>query len=363
MKTAPTAYIKKARRASRRRKGEEMEAVFLGAEPGEVGPDPLCRFCANGAACCLRVSSAGDYLLQNTLQIGKAYTLEMAGGLVVSARLREEPLQSRDCPSGAIPGLRTLKNLLSTAMIPLGRALYVYGGGWNWQDTGAGPQAVRVGSAPEWSAFFKVRDECYSYRDYYPAFGRNAWYYAGLDCSGYLGWTVYNTLHDKSGLPGYVGPALSMAGDFARRGWGRLLELADNSALRPGDVCSIKGHVWLCLGICRDGSILLAHSTPSESRAGCPGGGAQLSALSPAGGDRCVALNLAEKVMKRRCPAWYRRYAPVTKPYPVYTDFSGGVFRWSPEGGGVLTDPDGLSALFAEEILERLPDGAGLSCP
>lgn len=329
-----------------------MNAIFLGAEPGEAGPNPLCRFCIGGAERCLRVSSAGDFLLQNTLQIGKAYELETVNGLVSAVCPRETPRRPEGCPSGAVPGLRTLKNLLSTALVPLGRALYVYGGGWNWQDAGAGPQAVQIGPAPEWSAFFKGRDERYSYRDCYPAFGRNAYYCAGLDCSGYLGWTVYNALHDKSGLPGYVCPALQMAGDFARRGWGRLIGDADGSALRPGDVCSIRGHVWLCMGSCGDGSVLLAHSTPSDSRAGCPGGGAQLSALSPGGAARCEALLLAEAAMKRLSPEWYARYAPVTKPWAVYTDFAGGAFRWTLDGGGVLTDPEGFSALSAEKVLE-----------
>ncbi|MET0016089.1 hypothetical protein [Oscillibacter sp.] len=333
-----------------------MKAVFLGAVSEETGPDLCCRFLANRAVKCMRVSSAGNFLLQNTLQIGRAYEVDVADGLVTAVRACEILPTPPASPSGAIPGLRTLKNLLATAMTPMGRALYVYGGGWNWQDTGAGPQAVCVGSAPEWPAFFRAQNGHYCYRDFYPTGGRNSYYCAGLDCSGYLGWTVYNTLHDKSGLSGYVCPAQGMARDYARRGWGRWMEKAD--CLRPGDVCSIAGHVWLCMGTCGDGSVLLAHSTPSESRAGCPGGGVQLSALSPADADGCAALALAESVMKRLCPAWYRRYAPVQKPYAVYTDFSGGVFRWLLDGSGVLSDPDGFAALSAEEILKRLLRGA-----
>lgn len=333
-----------------------MVAVFLGALPEETGPDPRCHFRVGGVERCLRVSSAGNFLLQNTLQIGRAYELEVTCGLVTAVRpCRKRPPKAS--PSKAVPGLRTLKNLLATAITPLGQALYIYGGGWNWQDTGAGPQAACIGPAPEWSAFFRAQNGYYCYRDCYPAGGRNSYYYAGLDCSGYLGWTVYNTLHDKSGLPGYVCPARRMARDLTRRDWGRWMERADG--LCPGDVCSMAGHVWLCMGICGDGSILLAHSTPSESRVGCPGGGVQLSALSTAAGaDGCAALALAEDTMKRLCPAWYRRYAPVQKSYAAYTDFSGGVFRWTLDGSGVLTDPDGYAALSAAEILKRLSGGA-----
>lgn len=268
--------------------------------------------------------------------------------------------ESTGCPSGVVPGLRTLKNLLTTALVPMGSALYVYGGGWNREDTGAGPQAVRIGLAPEWCAFFRAQNKCYFYRDYYPVLGRNVYYYAGLDCSGYLGWTVYNTLHDQDGLPGYVYSAAEMAGNFARRGWGSLTEIGEGNALCPGDICSIAGHVWLCMGTCGDGSVLLAHSTPSDSRAGCPGGGVQLSALSPGNSDCCEALALAETVM-RRCSAWYARYAPVRKPWEVYTAFSGGVFRWALDGG-VLTDPEGVAALSAGEVLSQIFGGTGISC-
>ena len=40
------------------------------------------------------------------------------------------------------PGERTLFSLLCAAMQPLGTTLYVYGGGWNLDDTGAGREAV-----------------------------------------------------------------------------------------------------------------------------------------------------------------------------------------------------------------------------
>ncbi len=266
----------------------------------------------------------------------------------------------RRCPSGAVPGLRTLKNLLTTALTPLGSALYVYGGGWNQKDTGAGPQAVHIGLAPEWCGFFRAQSRCYSYRDYDPVSGENVYYYAGLDCSGYLGWTVYNTLHDRDGLPGYVCSAVSMAGDFARRGWGCLVEAGEEIPLRPGDICSITGHVWLCMGTCDDGSVLLAHSTPSHSRAGCPGGGVQLSALSLNHSNCCDAMALAETVM-RRCPAWYSRYAPVKKPWEVYTAFSGGVFRWALDGG-ILTDPEGFNNLSAGAVLSRIFGGTERAC-
>ena len=48
-------------------------------------------------------------------------------------------------PVSGTPGKRTLKNYLQTAMNPVGTALYVYGGSWDWQD-------VNSSGADHWSA-------------------------------------------------------------------------------------------------------------------------------------------------------------------------------------------------------------------
>ncbi|MDD6810458.1 MAG: hypothetical protein PUD93_01120 [Lachnospiraceae bacterium] len=47
---------------------------------------------------------------------------------------------------------------------------------------------------------------------------------------------------------------------------------ATTSEFHPGDVFSIRGHVWICVGTCEDGSILILHSTAAESRTGQPRG-------------------------------------------------------------------------------------------
>lgn len=48
---------------------------------------------------------------------------------------------------------RTLQNLLKTALMPVGIALYVYGGGWNRQDTGSGNTAMHIGLPQSWIDF------------------------------------------------------------------------------------------------------------------------------------------------------------------------------------------------------------------
>lgn len=335
-----------------------MNAVYLGMIPQTSSEPLLHKFCVDGIVRKWQVAAVCDFLLQNTLEIGQTYSIRLNGCCVIGV----QPCKHLSCfPPPSVqgtPGLRTLKNLLATAMEPMGRTLYVYGGGWNWQDTGAGPQATSIGPAPSWNCFFQEQDAQYDYHSggHYPFNGKNPYYFAGLDCSGYLGWVVYNTLHTQGGLPGYVQPSVQMALDFARRGWGTW-EQFNADSFAPGDVYSISGHVWLCMGSCGDGSILLAHSTPSESLIGCPGGGVQLSALSSQNSPACEAHQLALDVTKRCFHEWNSRYTPVIKDYALYTNFSSdstGRFRWALDGSGVLQDPEGISGYSAQEVLNEL---------
>ena len=47
-------------------------------------------------------------------------------------------------PVSGVPGKLTLKNFLATAMEPVGTALYIYGGTWDWQDAASSNQASTI---------------------------------------------------------------------------------------------------------------------------------------------------------------------------------------------------------------------------
>lgn len=272
----------------------------------------------------------------------------------------------RQCPCTiGRPGQRTLKNFLAIALEPVGRVLYVYGGGWNLRDTGAGRQALSIGLCRCWEDFFRGQDGSYRYREdadpehsYYPQGGWNRYCYAGLDCSGYVGWALYNLFHTKDCDPaagdGYVGKASEMADSLARRGWGTVEE---GGPSRPGDICSMEGHVWISAGSCCDDSVLLLHSTPSNSRAGAPGGGVQLSALNPRStGKACQAFQIADFYMKSRCPDWSRRYETTLQEYRRYACCRR--FSWR-VNGEILSDPDGYAQMRGEAVMADLLG----SCP
>ena len=116
----------------------------------------------------------------------------------------------------------------------------------------------------------------------------------------------------------------------------------------------MNGHVWVCLGSCGDGSLVILHSTPSPSRTGAAGGGVQISAVGE--GEDCEAYRLACAYMKRFYPAWSARYAAVCKPYAEYAataaDPRAGTFHW--DLSRVIDDPEGISGMTAEAILQNL---------
>lgn len=262
-------------------------------------------------------------------------------------------------PVSGISGVKTLKNFIATAMTPVGHTLYIYGGGWNWQDDGSSIQAVSIGLPQTWSDFFEKNNANYTYRTetgattYYPHNGVNQYYYAGADCSGYVGWAIYNTLNTQSGNAGYVMASTKMAKTLAQEyNYGTWTQDIHKEDFRPGDIMSMNGHVWIYLGSCDDGSAVIMHSTPSDSKNGMPGGGVQLSAL---GSEDSRAYELVKKYMVKFYPDWSLRYFPKAVGYNSYTGFEGenaGRFSW--DLNGVLTDPENYAAKNAEEILTDL---------
>ena len=276
-------------------------------------------------------------------------------------------------PVSGTPGKRTLKNYLQTAMNPVGTALYVYGGSWDWQDVNSSNQALTIGLPQSWIDFFQQQDANYTYinddnpaHSYYPHNSWNQYYYAGVDCSAYIGWTIYNVMHTESTTndqsDGYVMSAVKMAKTFAEKGWGEFTR--DIKSFKPGDIFSMSGHVWTVLGVCDDGSIVFLHSTPSDSKAGQGGGGVQLSALNPNSDDdkNCEAYKLVTKYMTKYYPEWSDRYDAVLRSYISYatpatgTEYKetwSGNFSWNLNSSG-LTDPDGYADMSAAEILADL---------
>ena len=298
-----------------------------------------------------------DFTLQNALKIGKRVSLEFTDGIITHLEEIDNNDSSFVPLFKGVPGERTIKNLFSTALSPVGSTLYVYGGGWNWQDNGSGNEARSIGLSEEWVSFFSSQDAEYSFRDerYYPQNGINQIHDKGLDCSGYMGWVIYNVFNTEDGNEGYVGSSTKMAKRLSEKGLGEWTQDYSVEDIKPGDIISISGHVWMALGVCSDGSVIAIHSTASESREGNEGGGPELSAISYSKDSE--AYKMADYYMSTYYPEWYERYPIALKSPDVYfftDDEYKGKFSWFIDKDNGLEDPDGYREKRVEEILEDL---------
>lgn len=242
-----------------------------------------------------------------------------------------------------VEGTSTIKNFLKTAIAPVGSTMYVWGGGWNKADTGAGTDAKRIGLSPTWRSFAKNKKASYNYKNY------RYQIHNGLDCSGYVGWTVYNVLNTKKNKKGYVYSASKQAKQFSKLGFGSYKSAKKVKDYKAGDImsstCSCCGHVWIVIGECKDGSVVLIHSSPA---------GVQINGtVTPKGKKNSQAVKLAKKYMKKYYKSWYKRYSKVDRGSSYLSHY--GQMRWKTTGSHiVLSDPDGYQNMSPEDILKDL---------
>ena len=147
---------------------------------------------------------------------------------------------------------------------------------------------------------------------------------------------LYNTLYTQSGGSWLVYQSTEVASKYNSKGWVSLSTNNGNASFKPGDVVSMNGHVWISLGECSDGSVLLVHSSPK---------GVQISGTSGR------AASLATHYMKKYFPEWPYAARTVSSSYLSYA----GKARWKVSGAGhILDDPDGLQKMSADQIMKFL---------
>ena len=231
----------------------------------------------------------------------------------------------------------TLKKFLKTGLKPVGQTLYVWGGGWNKEDTGAGKEAVTLGISSKWKKFYDKNDADYDYNQ------TRYQIHDGLDCSGYVGWTVYNTFNTSNGNEGYVMEEEETAA-YAKKGWGKYAKAGSFTDFKAGDIMSSSDHVYIVLGQCKDSSVVLLHSSPP--------GVVICGTCTPDGDENSEAAALAKKYMKKYYPDWYSRYGTITKGTYYLNSFSR--MRWKTKGACMMTDPDDYANKYADQILKDL---------
>lgn len=315
----------------------------------------------------------GDFPFQNELIEGVSYelTVDKKNRLHVVHLKKLEKANAKFTPViKPVPGKKTLKNLIATALSPIGTVLYVFGGGWNYQTDGSSKQARSIGISNWWVDFYNENAKDYEFRDSldranttYPFGGWSEYYHAGLDCSGYIGWVLYNTLYKKDlENPGFVMNSTKMAKSldtlyhFGKWKHPKTKKLK----FHTGDIVSIAGHVYLVLGVCKDGSIIILHSSPQINDRGYEGGGVMMSPLNPKDLDNedCEAFRLVDKYMKKFYPNW--DYKTIMRSKEDYITFpkdkpTTGIFQWQLKGKKTtLKDPEKYAKKSAKQILKDL---------
>lgn len=240
------------------------------------------------------------------------------------------------------PGKRTVKNLLQNAMLACGRTLYIWGGGWDSSDT------QKIGYYPSWENFFLANGTAsYNRHNFENSYG------SGLDCSGFMAWVIYNTMYTSNGQinlleeDGSYYNSTLLATRLSALKWAYLGKSSSTSALKAGDVVSMTGHVWMVIGVCSDGSVVLVHSSPAGS---ATGGGVQISGTSNNAGEAdSEAYRLAKQYMDKYFFEWPFGTASVSSSYLNYNNFA----DWNTLSG-VITDPDGYKNMSAAEVLKDL---------
>ncbi len=227
---------------------------------------------------------------------------------------------------------QSMEHLLSCALLPVGSTMYIWGGGWNEADTGAGPGATIIGTSPQWKIFYSLQDNTYNYKNHKYEIEN------GLDCSGYIGWIVYNVFEQENNKEGYVFKSSTIASEYSKKGWGECIKNPDTFLV--GDIVSMSGHVWLSLGMCDDGSVVLLHSSPP---------GVSICGTKLTNGSDSEAIQLAKHYMETYFPEWQQKYPNRAVSHSYTKNVT--VLRWN---SSTLFDIESYQSFDAKTTLETL---------
>lgn len=228
----------------------------------------------------------------------------------------------------------TIKKLIKTAFIPLGHTMYVYGGGWNEEDTFASIQARTIGESTAWHKFFLTQSSNYNFKKFLHCST------LGLDCTGYIGWVIYNLLNTQDNLSGYVFKAKELGYRLEELGLGSVSEASPSLNHLCGDIFFSPKHchAYISLGECDDKSVLLLHSSPP---------GVMLSGTpAPYSSARSQAQKCARRFLQINYPEWYAKFPQTDRGRDYLCDYHR--FRFYKV---VVPDPDELSSCSATHIL------------
>ena len=269
---------------------------------------------------------------------GKEYTFSSEGTLVQSSFFNGNFIDS----TGHKLEKTSIKKLLQTALQPVGSTLYIWGGGWNKSADGS-ITGRTMGVSPRWKSWFNSNGKDYDYTKYRYEHEK------GLDCSGYVGWVLYNAFNSTSGHGSFVMLAQVMAKTFAGYGWGTYKSPGAVTDFKAGDIMSLaEGHVYIVVGQCPDGSVVLLHSSPP---------GVMITGTATRSGDKnSEAIRLAKRYMKKYYPAFNSKFPDTSRSSSYLTNYA--QMRWFVgKTTSLMSDPEGYRYMNAQQVLQDLFGG------
>lgn len=198
------------------------------------------------------------------------------------------------------------EDFIKTALKPVGQTMYVLGGGWNEEDTGAGKEAVTLGVDEGWKRFYEKCTKDYDFKKV------KAPRKSGLDCTGFAGWAIYNAIEQKR-EGGYVFKSGEMGQRLAALGLGEWKE--SFGRYKRGDLFCKDGHVWICLDYFSDNSVLILHSSPP---------GVQVNGAPK----ESFAHRIADIYMREKHPDWHEKYPKTWRGEDYFKDYGRFRFYW-----------------------------------
>lgn len=132
---------------------------------------------------------------------------------------------------------------------------------------------------------------------------------------------------------------------------GEKIERTGDTDFRPGDIYTYgtgQKHVWMCLGICDDGSVLFVH---------CSEPGVFICGTVPSEGATSKASALSSEYMKRYYIDFYNKFGAPTRiggktadgKFTGYLKYS--QFKWN---DSEMTDPGSLRTMSAADVMNSI---------
>ncbi len=229
----------------------------------------------------------------------------------------------------------SVSELMYSAFSPIGKCLYVYGGGWNEADDGAGEEAVSYGISDTWVDFYNANGADYDYKN------TRYMIHSGLDCTGFMGWCMYQMFGNYYSDTGYVFLAKEMAAKYADLFGCELISKNSVKKRRCGDIMCSSGHAFMVVGECPDGSMVFIHASPPNV--------SLCGTYTPDGGKYSQAINLAEFYMRTFYNECFAKFPVCSRDTDYLKSYD--QMSWKES---VLTDTDGYRDMDAESILHDM---------